>query len=238
MTAPNRLRRILMRTGAIFTTLAALSAPALALTTYTYTAPWTYWANSWGAAWWPSYADITQNLTFEFTTAAPLTNLTCGTSPANCQVDVLSQVQSWRYNGGSSFLNLSSDLPGSLLTGLFVSTDSLGSIQDSRFYVEGIVNIPSLPGYPTNLWAGHQGYDTQLMQNGYMRQYSIDIYSRPLYAGLSEGMSNGRGAGQWTMANSSTVSAIPEPETLALMLMGLGLLAVSMQREKLREKAV
>jgi hypothetical protein len=232
----SQLQRMLVRTGAIVVALGALSAPALALTTYTYTAPWSYWANSWGSSNWASYAALTQGLTFEFTTSAPLISVGCGTNSYNisCQSDLATQVESWHYNGGSSFLKLGSDVADSVLTGLFLSTDANGNILNDRFYLNGPVVIPSLVNETSTLSEAHDGYDQQLLQSTYLRQYSTGMHSEPLYASLSEGMSNGRGAGQWSVSNTSDpiVSAVPEPETYALMLLGVGLIGTIARRQK------
>ena len=218
--------RPLARAAAALALLGAACAPALALTTYTYTAPITYWANSWGAANWASYAALDgSGISFEFTTTAPLTSVGC--LGVNCDsVDTLAQVTSWRYHGGSSFLNLSSSTVGTL-SGLFLSTDATGAIINNgtdRFYVNGPVTITGLEAYHSTLSEAHSIYDQQVMASDYMRQYSTGIYSNPLYASLSEGMSNNRGAGSWSWVTSAApiVSAVPEPESWMLMLVGLG----------------
>lgn len=209
----------------------AMSTSALAVTTYTYSAPWTYWANSWGSANWASYASLTQGLTFEFTTAAPLISVGCGTDPytIHCQSDVRAQVQSWHYNGGSSFLNLGSDIAGSVLSGLLLSTDANGNILNDRFYLNGPIVIPALANETSTLSEAHDGYDQQLMASSYLRQYSTGMHSEPLYASLSEGMSNMRGAGQWSFSTTGGTDpgSVPEPGSLALLLAGLGILGVS-----------
>jgi hypothetical protein len=215
------------------TLLITTASSSFAVPTYTYTAPITWWANSWGSANWASYAALDgSNIKFEFTTAAPLTDFGCSHS-YSCQNNLSSQVLSWRYHGGSSFLNIGSDIAGSVLSGLFLNVDSNGNIINDRFYVSGPVVIPTLENEVSILIQAHDGYDQQLMQSSYLRQYSTGIYSQPLYASLSEGMSNMHGAGSWAFADVQNSAASNLPEPSGLVLIGLGLLGLIASRRRL-----
>lgn len=235
MTTRRQLRSMLLRTGFIFAALGALSAPASAsLTTYTYTANWTSWMDNAGLNR-GLYAGLDRAIEFDFTVSAPLASVGCGTSPYSiyCQTDVKAQVQSWHYNGGSSFLNIGSDVSGSVLTALLLSTDAAGNILNDRFYLNGPVVIPSLSTYQSRLSEAHDGYDQQLLTSDFSRFYG----GSQSWISLSEGMSNMQGAGSWSFATFSDPigNSVPEPATYSLMLAGVVLSGVVARRRKTQQ---
>ena len=227
-----RLRPVpqLVKTSQLLSAL-ALAASAAVLPTaqasvvYTYTAPITSWYDATGHNW-QLYAALDSQLKFEFTVAAALTNVSCG--PHLCQTNITSQVLSWRYHGGSDFLNLGSGLGGTL-TGLTVNTDANGNILRDTFYVNGPTVVAGLEGYDSSFTQAHDGYDQQTLFSSYARFVTYSYNYTPIYGGLVEGMSNTAGAGSWTMATVADVPApgngVPEPASAALALAALGLVA-------------
>jgi hypothetical protein len=191
--------------------------------TYTYTAPITSWNDATGHNW-ALYAGLNAPIKFEFTTAAPLVSVGC--VGVNCApVDVLPQVLSWNYNGGNAFMNLGSDIGGTL-TGLNLSTDANGQVisgQD-QFYVNGPTVIAGLEAYTSSFTMAHSQYDQGVLYSTYSRFVTYGYMYAPVYGGLAEGMSNMSGSGQWT------VTSVPEPETYAMLLAGLGLVGFAVRR--------
>jgi hypothetical protein len=210
----------------------AQTASAQTHTTYTYTADWTYWADNAGINR-PLYAGLDgRGIKFEFTTAAPLSLVGCGTGGYSiyCQASIVPL--SWHYNGGSSFLDLGSDVAGSSLT-LLLSTDAAGNILNDRFYLNGQVVIPTLEQYLSYLSEAHDGYDQQTLSSTFTRFYG----GSQSYIPLSEGFSNNSGAGSWTFVTTPDISTVPEPETYSLMLAGLGLVSAIARRRKAKPAA-
>lgn len=189
--------------------------------TYTYTAPITSWYDATGHNW-ALYAGLDSLVKFEFTTASALINL----GGANLStVNVMPQILSWRYHGGSAFMNLDSDISGTL-TGLNLNTDANGQVLNHQFYVNGSVVIPGLEAYVSSFTEASDGYDQQVLYSTYARFVTYGYMYAPIYGGLAEGMSNTRGSGQWT------VTAVPEPETYAMMLAGLALVGLGVSRRR------
>ncbi|MCV2369822.1 PEP-CTERM sorting domain-containing protein [Roseateles oligotrophus] len=216
--------------GAMALTFVTLM-PAQASVTYTYKAPITYWANSWGSANWAHYGGLDgSGIEFEFTVAGPLINAGCGAGPVHvgCNANLLPDVLSWKYHGGSAFMNTGSALGGHL-TGLALSTGNSGEVTMARFYLDGAVVIPTLEPYTSTLTEAFDGYDQQLLASNYLRQYSTGIHSEPLYASLSEGFSNMRGAGSWRVTSGASGGGnnIPEPTSLLLVLAGIGMIGAT-----------
>lgn len=201
------------------------------LTTYTYTAPITSWYDATGHNW-QLYAGLNSDLRFEFTTATPLVDVNCG--PNQCQTNILPRVLSWRYNGGSPFMNLSSSTHGTL-TGLTVNTDANGNILADRFYVNGTTVIPGLEDYDSSFTQAHDGYDQQVLYSTYARFVTYGYLYAPIYGGLAEGMSNTHGAGSWSMRvdqGPGPQNQIPEPATWTIVLAGLAGLTIMMRRHR------
>ncbi len=230
---PVRITRCL---AAALMAAAAISAQA-APVTYTYTAPITSWINSYGIGAWGLYGGLDgSGIRFDFTVDAPLLNIGCGTGPyhISCQTNVIPEVLSWRYHGGSAFMNTGSDLGGHL-TGLLMSTDGAGQVTNARFYLNGAVVIPALPAETSYITEAMDGYDQQQLFSSYLRQYTTGIHGEPLYASLAEGFSNQRGAGTWTMAPAVGIdpgNGVPEPRNLALMLAAVGVLGWTSRAKK------
>jgi hypothetical protein len=235
-----RFRNVLLRVGLVCGVLGALAAPATAaVTTYTYTAytvynaKWSSWMDNSGLGR-ALYAGLdSSGIKFSFTVTAPLSSVGCGTNPYSiyCQSDVTSQLQSWHYNGGSPFLNVGSDVAGSTMSGLLLSTDANGVIQNDRFYLNGPVVIPGLSQFQSSLYEAHDGYDQQNLFSTFTRPYQGSAIS------LSEGMSNF--GGSWTMVTSTdpVTSAAPEPSSWALMVVGVGGLGAALRMRRRRVAA-
>jgi hypothetical protein len=153
---------------------------------------------------------------------------------AGCDANVQPDVLSWHYHGGSAFMNTGSDLGGHL-NGLVMSTDASGQVTQARFYLDGPVVIPTLEAENSYITEAHDGYDQQQLFSSYLRQYTRGMHGEPLYASLGEGFSNMRGAGTWSVASALAVdqdNGVPEPQSLLLMLVALGVLTATTQRMK------
>jgi hypothetical protein len=194
------------------------SAPALALATYTYTAP-TF--NNWydgGGHGFALYAGLDgSGIQLQFTTATPLISV----GSAFDTTDITAQVLSWSYHGGSAILNQSSSGTGALSVQLTTNAD--GSVFYSKFYVSGPVVIPSLEAYTSSMTVGHDAnYDQQTLNSNYQRSFGQDLRGNPYYAPLGEYMSTPQNSGTWAL---SVTSPVPEPQTWAAASMGLLVLA-------------
>jgi hypothetical protein len=155
-----------------------------------------------------------------------------------CNANLLQDVLSWKYHGGSAFMNTGSALGGHL-TGLALSTGNSGEVTMARFYLDGAVVIPTLEAYTSTLMEAFDGYDQQNLFSNYMRQYSTGMHSEPLYASLGEGFSNMRGAGSWSISQGTPGGGnnIPEPTSLLLVLAGFGMIAATNGRKTGRKSA-
>ena len=119
------------------------------------------------------------------------------------------------------------------MSALLLSTDANGVIQNDRFYLNGPVVIPGLGQFQSSLYEAHDGYDQQNLFSAFTRPYQGSAIS------LSEGMSNFRGSGSWTMTTSTdpVAGAAPEPSSWALMVVGVGGLGAALRMRRRRVAA-
>lgn len=225
----------------------ALGTPARADVTYHYDSPINYWADSGGRGSFGLYAGLDSHITLDFTLASPLgANLGVPVGPSWHTIDA-GDILSWSYHGGSPFLNIGSSVAGSTFT-IGVVTDALGRIANAGFSVSGPVSIANLPvpdalgqtQYSSWLSNSHGAYyDQQLLTSTFTRVAGLywKDYS-PIYGTLSELVMTPQYGGTWTVTqNLTSPSAVPEPETYALMLGGLVLLGWRVKRRQRADRA-
>lgn len=214
---------------------------AHASVTYHYESPIDYWADSGGRGSFALFAGLTDwKLSLDLTLANPLgAGLGVPVGPVWHAVDA-GDILSWTYHGGGPALSLGSNIGGTL--SLFVVTDASGNISNSTFTVNGAVTIPNLAApdaqgrtsYSSWLSQYHAAYyDQQLLTSDFTRVFGYNLYGQPYLGSLSERIATPQFGGVWSMTtNSEPAAMVPEPETYALLLAGLGALGLISRRQR------
>lgn len=112
-----------------------------------------------------------------------------------------------------------------------VSTGSLGtSANPLNVKFEGL-DVFNIIGLTYTVWGGTSGASTDWYGNfpGNNTSQDISVVGPGAYHLIVTGIANGSSGGAYGVA---LVSGVPEPETMALMLAGLGLVGVAVRRKK------